>query len=431
MRYILKPLNAIIDSCFAWFTPGWRRKGHEARAALTRYCNYNKPTLTEERAQQYTTLLNNIKEALLYWKKQEVIELTEKIKSQGEGLDGFNREVALEIIESFFVIMVVFLGIRTYYLQPFRIPTGSMQPTLNGITIHDIEEKDIPAAPQRWLEAVTHGSEYVNIKIDSPKTIVDMRTEQYLLLFTRTVITFSDGSKETIPCAEGALADYFLEKGIIDENGVCRSLRPGETLICARLDAGDMVVVNRMAYHFRKPELGETFVFDTRGINTNTPQAMPDQSNASHFIKRLCGLPGDKLEIQTPHLIINGEIAKSPYIQRVAACQEPYNSTGYNKESRPVRLDMPGMSQTEKASNARKYYFDKAKYDQLCISEDKPVMTLSNSPSAPNLREYAALGDNTKKSKDSRYWGPVRQFNILGPAVFTVWPFSSHWGSIE
>ncbi len=430
MRYLLKPLNAIVDSCFAWFTPGWRRKGNEARAALTRYYRYNRTSLTEEKAKQITTLITDLKESLLQWKKQEVIELTTKTKSLGEGLDGFNREAALEIIESFFVIMVVFLGIRTYYLQPFRIPTGSMQPTLNGITIHDIDEKDIPSAPQRWLEAVTHGREYVNIKLDRPKTIKKLKTEQHLLLFTRTVITFDDNSTVTVPCAEGALIDYFEKKGI-KQYGQYRPMKAGETLICAKIDAGDMVVVNRMAYHFRKPELGETFVFDTRGINTNMPMKMPDQSNASHFIKRLCGLPGDTLEIKQPNLYINGEIAQAPYIQRVAACLAPYNSTGYNQETRPVLNIKPGDSPDKKVYKEHKYEFDLISYPQMAISEDKPAFVLKNPTDNPNAREYAALGDNTENSKDSRYWGPVRQYNILGPAVFTVWPFAPHWGNIE
>jgi signal peptidase I len=59
------------------------------------------------------------------------------------------------------------------------------------------------------------------------------------------------------------------------------------------------------------------------------------------------------------------------------------------------------------------------------------VLELKNSQTDANAREYAALGDNTTNSKDTRYWGPVRQFNLLGPAVMTLWPFSSHWGNID
>ncbi len=210
-----------------------------------------------------------------------------------------------------------------------------------------------------------------------------------------------------------------------------RDMKPGETLICARLDAGDMVIVNRMAYHFRKPERGETFVFDTRGINNNVPQAMPDQSNASHFIKRLCGLPGDTVEIKQPQLIVNGEPAQEPTIQRVAACQAPYNATGYNRAAEPVVNILPGTSFEDRQAIHERLARAYAEYEQLCISQAKPVLALKNSAEDPNSREYAALGDNTVNSKDTRYWGPVRQFNVLGPAVMTLWPFSSHWGSIE
>lgn len=405
MRYFLRLLNFITDGLLGWFTPGWRRKGREAYQALTRYYNYNRPHLEDERRVQIEALLKEISEALLFWRGDAARTATETIQNLSESLRGYKRNSFVEIAESFFVIMVIFLGIRTYYAQPFRIPTGSMQPTLNGITIKPLsEDEQLPSASERIWKAITLGSSYSDIRATNSKQIINLKTERYLLLFTRTRIYFNDGSTETVPCASGAVAEYLMEQGKLGRN-----LMPGETIIRARFDAGDMVVVNRMAYHFRTPKLGETFVFDTRGINTNVPAAMPDQSAASHYIKRLCGLPGDVVAISSPHLIVNNSVVHDGPIARVAACQQPYNPIGYNALSRER---------------------DASVYYQAYMPEGKPAL-LRRDRSNPIMNEYLALGDNTVNSKDSRYWGPVRQFNVLGPAFLTLWPFSQHWGNID
>lgn len=425
LRYLVNP---VADNLLAWFMPKWRRRGSEALSTLRRYINYYRPHIEADKLRENETYRKDLAEALTLWDKAETERLSALIlEGPCSEQKGFKRNPFAEAIESLFVILAIFLGIRTYFAQPFRIPTGSMQPTLNGIIIHPTD--DSPGIARRAWDAVTLGSSYINAVAENKKAIKNIRQQSKWILFTETVITFDDGSELAVPCAEGAVYEYLRQKGkyIVDpfithlDSAKQRELeakgclidlkhctisvpyQPGETIMQARIDAGDMVVVNRMAYHFRRPERGETFVFDTRGINTRGVSSMTEQSAGTHYIKRLCGLPGDTLSIDTPQLLINGQPATEAGISRVAACQPPYNNVGYNPADNNGRIPYLGRGDSK---------------------------TLQNTQD-PNLREYAALGDNTVNSLDSRYWGPVRQYNIIGPAAFTLWPFSTHWGNID
>lgn len=407
MRLLLTIVNAIVDSCFAWFTPAWRRKGVAGLAALTRFIHHYRLKIKEERLAELTDLQGKLRAALRNWRKEDTLHLTAELDAVENAHPQYKRNALAEMVESFFVVMVVFMGIRTYYVQPFRIPTGSMQPTLNGIIIHPCEG-EIPAAPKRWWDALTLGSSYVDETAANEKTITRMTQRQKWFFLTETVLSFDDGSTLSIPCAQGAVMQYFRDRGKLIATPIGMQFRPfrrGERIIRARIDAGDMVLVNRVAYHFRKPRRGETFVFDTRGINTSGSAApLKDQTGGTHYIKRLCGVPGDTLDIRPPMLYVNGKEAQETGIRRVMNGDAPYHAEGYRSLSFTL--------------NPNAY-----------ITTGGSVSLQNNAD--PNLREYVALGDNTTNSLDSRYWGPVRQFNILGPAAFALWPFTNHWGSID
>lgn len=410
MRILITIFNGLLDSCFSLLLPKWRRQGQEALTALTSYINYHRTELAPERLTHLMGEQADLKEALHCWNGEKVKTLTESIKAESEQLRGFNRNGMVEIAESFFVIMVIFLGIRTYYAQPFRIPTGSMQPTLNGIIIHPIEdEADIPGTAEKIWNAIKLGSSYVNEVSDSHKKLIGTQQQSKHLIFTETLLKFDDGSQISVPTAEAEVIRYLRDHGkditeYLRTGDISKApeYKPGEVIIRARMDAGDMVVVNRMAYHFRKPKRGETFVFDTRAIRTDLSSSLSEQQGGTHYIKRLCGLPGDTISISDSQVYVNGEPAKEATIARVAAGEAPYNEGGYKA----------------------------LLHSGFCLTEGAQVQ-LSESLRKPTLREYIALGDNTDSSLDSRYWGPVHQFNILGPAALTLWPFTSHWGAIE
>jgi signal peptidase I len=89
-------------------------------------------------------------------------------------------------IELVVVAIVLALGIRAYYLQPFKIPTGSMQPTLNGVIGHRMETPP-PNILVRAFQFVTLGRTYEEVICKAPR-------DQIVRIMPATVNRFWDGS---------------------------------------------------------------------------------------------------------------------------------------------------------------------------------------------------------------------------------------------
>ncbi len=233
-----------------------------------------------------------------------------------------------ENVEVLLVAVIVAMGVRTFFLQPFKIPTGSMQPTLYGI---------YPPEPQ------------------TP--------------------TLYQGRQPSIP--EKIAGTAFL--GRIYE-GIGYRTR------------GDHIFVDKVSYHFRKPERGEVIVFETSDIAD-----IPAQSRGKFYIKRLIGLGGDTVQIKPPHVLIKGEVLDSrPAFERIYSKQNGYG--GY------------------------------------VIPETFPPPKFVRSPDdvyrVPE-RELFVLGDNSNSSLDGRFWGSLPDRALVGRAILVYWPFSRRFGQIE
>ena len=82
------------------------------------------------------------------------------VKCCETAVPGYQSSPLRENLEVIIVAVIVALGIRAYYLQPFKIPTASMQPTLNGITAQRMEdEKAVPNVAVKGWEYVWRGQE--------------------------------------------------------------------------------------------------------------------------------------------------------------------------------------------------------------------------------------------------------------------------------
>ncbi len=144
------------------------------------------------------------------------------------------------------------------------------------------------------------------------------------------------------------------------------------TLHCAQPASGcearfsDRVLANRFIYHFKDPERGDVVVFET-------PLAARERCGAGGtFVKRIVGLPGERLELRSErnltYVYINGRKLDEPYI------------APNRRDTRPPRT--------------------------FQIPED----------------QYFMMGDNRSQSCDSREWGTVPRGNLIGKVFATYWP---------
>ncbi len=437
------------------FTPKWKKQAIQLQKGAKKFLNYKRDLLAEDRIKEVEGLIGELKSSIKSKDKDKVREtgkLLEKTCEQALPIYRGHNALA-ENLEVFFVAIVVALGIRAYFLQPFRIPTNSMYPTQNGVTGTALAKADWPSMPVRALQQATHGRDYFSIRTQSDCRIVSIKTAPHLHFFTRTVIRFSDGHSATIsgsPTAifQAGLTDlmdellkkqqpvtYYRHKNVTQDgkeqhynsSSVFASITiPANTVIAeGYMSSGDLILVDKMSYHFRSPERGEVTVFDTRNITEIEARNAETGTLPSHYIKRLIGVPGDTIELRggnpikdfhgypfNEHALLyrNGEKAKEPGILRVESLEGKYD--GYSTSAYPFKTNRSG----------------KIDIDYLNLGTS---VKLRYAPST-GLSEYWLMGDNSRHSWDSRGWGTVKEYNVTGPALFSLWPFKSgHWGFIK
>jgi len=427
------------------FAPKWKKEAKLLDKAAKKFLNYKRDLLSDQQIAEIQSRRDDLKAAAKSNDKEKTAEASKQLQATCESsLPRYQSQGWLEEnIEVFFVAIVVALGLRAYVVQPFRIPTGSMQPTLNGIIAHSVESSDdIPSLPVKAVQWATHGRSYVDLVLDEDK---ELRRENPVIevptfhFFTRTKIFFTDGTSVTFPGPKTALmnangmgfgkkvgyptndmtpgdrAMYEIQLQTLrnpqgnahvayDVHGnrqipyLHPTLKKGTVIARGYIDSGDLILVDKMSYHFRRPTRGEVFVFDTRNIKRIHEEAKQSGGVAgSHYIKRLAGLPGDELEIKGFDLYINGKRAQEPGFLKVMSQKEGYKY---------------GYKPSERLAHGKTF---KAHFSKQ-----------------PGMNQYIALGDNSFNSSDSRHWGTVKEYNVIGPASVVLWPFASgHWGLIK
>jgi signal peptidase I len=371
------------------FFNGQSKKLKDFASFLRKKEIYNRDLLNDKQLQHISSIR---KEALELSRKPGLgkAQAEKFIEQEGKRVEKILPKEAFlegwaENIEVFFVAIVIALGVRSYILQPFSIPTDSMKPTLWGIYGEEVETT--PSIPQRILEFAIHGSNYHEIHIvqdgkvkTDPFGRVAFRKIQVLPSLPLYRHAFTIGSQEYTVWSPNLPSK--LNPG--------RTYKAGET-VRIRIDTGDHLFVNKMVYHFFKPQRGDVFVFTTHGIEA----IERDNAFSQYYIKRCVGVPADHLEIRPPHLLVNGGILDSkPAFERIYSMQDGYQGYVYPRGYAQY-LTGPGM-----------------KYQ---VPTD----------------HYWAMGDNSANSFDSRGWGPVVRNNLVGTGLWVYWPFTKRWGPVN
>lgn len=156
------------------------------------------------------------------------------------------------------------------------------------------------------------------------------------------------------------------------------------------LQIGDFILVDKVTYHFRKPERGDVVVFHFP-LNEDV-----------YYIKRIMAVPGDRIQVINGKVYINGKPLKySP------AGVYSYIENGVKYTGELFHEEVP----------VKKGVFK----DHLILKTGTAGDNTSVFTVPPG--EYFMMGDNRNNSYDSRFWGFVKRDKIVGIAriIFFSW----------
>ena len=147
------------------FTPGWKKDALYLVKGARKFVHYKRDLLKPDRVDEIESRRSDLLAAIKSGDRAKVDETSKQVRAVCENAIPNEKPVGWleENVEVMFVAIVIALGLRAYYLQPFRIPTGSMQPTLNGIIGKPLAQTEWPSFPQRMVEKILRGRSYVKV----------------------------------------------------------------------------------------------------------------------------------------------------------------------------------------------------------------------------------------------------------------------------
>ena len=262
-------------------------------------------------------------------KDKEVIKsfFVESQKKLKDKIPPKKYEMLADNLDVLLVAFSLAFAVRALFLQPFKIPTSSMQPTLHGVNIYNgnkndpramvkntdltqmeyfSQELNFPLAGDKnsfrnFLDALYYGQTYRNLKATTSGSVKlgeapmqEIASKRYgvplLQSFSKIYI---DGKQHVIPVPYHKLDREYKSLNTTWDTPFKQYYKEGETVFNGVCEDGDHLFVNRVVYNFRSPARGDIAVFMTTDIEYNGGALA-----GLFYIKRLVGIPGDRLRLK-------------------------------------------------------------------------------------------------------------------------------------
>lgn len=170
------------------------------------------------------------------------------------------------------------------------------------------------------------------------------------------------------------------------------------------IKVGDHMLVDRTAY--AKPGAIGRYIMPYRDVQRGDIVCIiyPEDTSQT-FVKRVIGLPGDRIHLVNKQVIRNGHALIEPYTQHVDPGIDPY------------RDDFPAEPQVLTSARGREMFEHHLVNGEVVVPADSLFV----------------MGDNRDNSSDSRYWGFVPRSYVVGKPLFVYWSYDApteeilHW----
>jgi signal peptidase I len=390
-----------------WFLSGTVRQATDMCQHVRKLLNSQRDILSAQALEAVSAALRDTQAAIDSNAGEDALrkQMTQLEEAAAKWIKPYPNAEWRENIEVFLVAIVVAMAIRTFFLQPFKIPTGSMEPTLYGIETTDLRDEPnfkMPGTLARFWDVIYRGTTYHEVIAPEDGQVMGASALEHKFGFInkQTLWVQYAGQDRNTPitiwCGPDGRSDRSGRTVGLDRTLVQPVFSKGEPIVRFKETTGDHLFVDRFSYNFRRPRRGDVIVFKTRGI-----EGIPDQDQ--FYIKRLVGLPGETISIgEDQHARINGQRldASTPHFE---------NIYGFDTNA-PPREGSTGQ------------------YNGHVLEPASMYLPSAGSSIEIPPRHFVAFGDNTLNSLDSRYWGPLPEENVIGKSFFVYWPISSRFG---